>query len=102
MENQELNITGDGFSANMPMGKLDRWFACAGAKTPILYILLVTKDTVLLDTIQTFQTPIFGYYGIAGQSSFNSDGSKYAFASGRYLSDGAHLFIADFDRCYEY
>lgn len=98
LENQELNITG--MMACKHANGYDWWLLKQGANANTVYTFLVTKDTVLLDTIQTFQTPIFGYYGIAGQSSFNSDGSKYAFASGGYLSDGAHLFIADFDRCY--
>lgn len=100
LENEELNITG--MMACKHANGYDWWLLKQGANANTVYTFLVTKDTVLLDTVQTFFVPIFGYYGIAGQSCFNSDGSKYAFATGGYLSDGAHLFIADFDRCMEY
>ncbi len=100
LENQEINITG--MIASKHANGYDWWLLKQGANANTIYTFLVTKDTVILDTVQTFPTPIFGYYGIAGQSCFNSDGSKYAFATGGgYLNNGgAHLFIADFDRCY--
>lgn len=80
----------------------DWWLLKQGANTNTIYTFLVTKDTVVLDTIQTLPEPVFGYYDLTGQSCFNSDGSKYAFATGGgYLNNhGAHLFIADFDRCH--
>jgi len=78
----------------------DWWLLKQGANTNTVYTFLITKDTVMLDTIQTFPQPVFGYYDLYGQSCFNSNGSKYAFASGGVNSHGDKLFIADFDRCY--
>lgn len=98
LENVELSKTG--MMACRHANGYDWWLLKQAANTNAVYSFLVTKDTVILDTVQTFPAPVFGYYDLAGQSCFNSDGSKYAFATGGYLSDGAHLFIADFDRCY--
>ncbi|HMT34989.1 MAG TPA: hypothetical protein PKC41_03970, partial [Chitinophagaceae bacterium] len=80
----------------------DWWLLKQALDTNMVYTFLVTKDTVLLDTIQGFAEPHFGYYDLWGQSCFSNDGSKYAFATGGgYLNNkGAHLFITDFDRCY--
>jgi len=100
LENKEVNIVG--MMACKHANGYDWWLLKQGANANAVYTFLVNKDTVILDTIQTFPQPVFGYYGIAGQSCFNSDGSKYAFATGGgYLNNqGAHLFVADFDRCY--
>ncbi len=79
----------------------DWWLLKQALDTNMIYTFLVTKDTVLLDTIQGFPEPHFGYYDLVGQSCFSKDGSKYAFATGGgFLNNkGAHLFIMDFDRC---
>lgn len=100
LENVELCKTG--MMACKHANGYDWWLLKQGANTNKIYTFLVTKDTVILDTIQTFPKPVFGYYDLTGQSCFNSDGSKYAFASGGgYLNNnGARLFIADFDRCH--
>jgi hypothetical protein len=100
LENVELCKTG--MMACKHANGYDWWLLKQGANTNNIYTFFVTKDTVILDTIQTFPEPVFGYYDLRGQSCFNSDGSKYAFASGGgYLNNnGARLFIADFDRCH--
>lgn len=100
LEHVELNKTG--MMACKHANGYDWWLLKQGANTNTVYTFLVTKDTITLDTIQTFPEPIFGYYDLAGQSCFSNDGSKYAFASGGgYLNNhGAQLYIADFDRCY--
>jgi hypothetical protein len=98
LENVELCKTGM-ISCRHANG-YDWWLLKQGANTNTIYTFLVTKDTVVLDTIQSFSEPIFGYYDLAGQSCFNSDGSKYAFATGGVSSNGAKLFMADFDRCH--
>ena len=100
LENVELCKTG--MMACKHANGYDWWLLKQGANTNNIYTFFVTKDTVILDTIQTFTEPVFGYYDLRGQSCFNSDGSKYAFASGGgYLNNnGARLFIADFDRCH--
>jgi hypothetical protein len=100
LENLELNKTG--ILACKHANGYDWWLLKQGANDNIVYTFLVTKDSVVLDTIQTFPKPIYGYYDGAGQSCFNSDGSKYAFASGGGFANtnGAQLCIYDFDRCY--
>jgi hypothetical protein len=98
LSNVEINETG--MMACRHANGYDWWLLKQALDTNLVYTFLVTKDTVILDTIQGFSEPNFGYYDLAGQSCFSSDGSKYAFASGGYLSNGAHLFIADFDRCH--
>jgi len=77
----------------------DWWLVKQGIDTNKVFTFLVTKDTVELKHIQTFAAPRFGFYDLRGQSCFNSDGSKYAFATGGVNSHGAQLYIADFDRC---
>jgi hypothetical protein len=74
----------------------DWWLLKQGADTNIVYTFLVTKDSVILDTIQGFNTPKFGYFDLGGQSCFSADGSKYAYVQIK----STHLFMADFDRCY--
>ncbi|MBK7764596.1 MAG: T9SS type A sorting domain-containing protein [Bacteroidetes bacterium] len=80
----------------------DWWLLKQALDTNMIYTFLVTKDSVVLKSIQGFPTPHFGYYDLAGQSCFNYTGSKYAFATGGGFMNnmGAHLFISDFDRCY--
>jgi hypothetical protein len=80
----------------------DWWLLKQALDTNMIYTFLVTKDSVALKQIQGFSTPHFGYYDLAGQSTFNYSGSKYAFATGGGFMNnhGAHLVISDFDRCY--
>lgn len=77
----------------------DWWLLKQALDTNMVYTFLVTADTVELKFVQGFAQPRFGYYDLVGQSCFSTDGSQYAFATGGFQSDGAHLFIADFDRC---
>lgn len=74
----------------------DWWLLKQALDTNLIYTFLVTKDTVVLDTIQGFSAPHFGYLDLQGQSCFSPDGSKYAFIQ----STCNKLFVADFDRCY--
>lgn len=73
----------------------DWWLLKQAIDTNLIYTFLVTKDTVVLDTIQGFAEPHYGYLDLEGQSCFSTDGSKYAFVQ----SLCNKLFIADFDRC---
>jgi hypothetical protein len=100
LENVELCKTG--MMACKHANGYDWWLLKQGANTNSIYTFLVTKDAIILDAIQNFSTPIFGYYDRWSQSCFNNDGSKYAFASGGGFSNtnGAQLCIFDFDRCY--
>jgi hypothetical protein len=77
----------------------DWWLIKQGIDTNKVFTFLVTKDTVVLKHIQTFSAPRFGFYDLRGQACFSTDGSKYAFATGGVNSNGAQLYIADFDRC---
>jgi hypothetical protein len=77
----------------------DWWLIKQGFDTNKVFTFLVTKDTVELKHIQTFAEPRFGFYDLRGQACFSTDGSKYAFATGGVNSNGAQLYIADFDRC---
>jgi hypothetical protein len=78
----------------------DWWLLKQGAPENKIYTFLVTKDTVQLDTIQSFSAPVYNsYYDLRGQSCFSSKGDKYAFATNA-PNGGAKLFISDFDRCY--
>lgn len=74
----------------------DWWLLKQALDTNMIYTFLVTKDTVILDTIQGFEEPNFSYKDVVGQSCFSTDGSKYAFVQG----DNHKLFMANFDRCY--
>jgi hypothetical protein len=100
LTNVELNKVG--MMACRHANGYDWWLLKQGANTNTIYTFLVTKDTILLDAIQSYPLPIFGYYDRYGQSCFNTTGTKYAFASGGGFANtkGARLFIADFDRCY--
>jgi hypothetical protein len=94
LTNVELNKTG--MMACRHANGYDWWLLKQGVDTNIVYTFLITKDTVVLDTIQGFTGPRFGYLDVVGQSCFSSDGSKYAFLQGNCNK----LFVADFDRCY--
>lgn len=100
LTNVEMSKTG--MMACKHANGYDWWLLKQALDSNVIYTFLVTKDTVVLDTIQRFPLPRFGYYDLAGQSSFSSKGDKYAFACGGGFqnTNGANLFIADFDRCY--
>jgi len=74
----------------------DWWLVKQAADTNMMYVFLVTADTVILNNVQGFSSPHFGYFDLVGQSCFSTDGSKYAYLQG----DRPKLFVADFDRCY--
>jgi len=74
----------------------DWWLLKQALDTNMIYTFLVTKDTVVLDTIQGFPNPHFKFTDVVGQSCFSTDGTKYAYVQG----NNSKLFIADFDRCY--
>ncbi len=74
----------------------DWWLVKQAADTNMMYVFLVTADTVILKNVQGFSSPHFGYFDLVGQSCFSTDGSKYAYLQG----DRPKLFVADFDRCY--
>ena len=93
IENNEINNTG--MMAVRHANGYDWWLLKEGFDTNKVYTFLVTKDTVLLDTIQYTGDNHFGYNG-TGQSCFSADGSKYAMVKGL----NSKLFLADFDRCY--
>jgi hypothetical protein len=95
IENNEINRSG--MMAVRHANGNDWWLLKQGFDTNKVYTFLVTKDTVLLDTIQYFAEPSFGLQCGVGQNCFSTDGSKYAVAMG---GDGRNLFLADFDRCY--
>lgn len=95
IENNEISWVG--MMAVRHSNGYDWWLLKQGFDTNKVYTFLVTKDTVLLDTIQYFSEPNFGLYSNVGQSCFSSDGSKYAVVQGGNNRD---LFVADFDRCY--
>ncbi len=93
IENNEINPTG--MMAVRHANGYDWWLLKEGFDTNKVYTFLVTKDTVVLDTIQYFGDNHFGFNG-TGQSCFSADGSKYAMVKGL----NSKLFLADFDRCY--
>jgi hypothetical protein len=95
IENNEISWVG--MMAVRHSNGYDWWLLKQGFDTNKVYTFLVTKDTVLLDTIQYFAEPSFGLQCGFGQSCFSKDGSKYAVAMGGH---GRNLFLADFDRCY--
>lgn len=98
LTNVEMSKTG--MMACKHANGYDWWLLKQALDSNVIYTFLATKDNVVLDTIQRFPLPRFGYYDLAGQSCFGNKGDKYAFACGGVNSNGAKLFIADFDRCY--
>ena len=95
IENNEISWVG--MTAVRHANGYDWWLLKQGFDTNKVYTFLVTKDTVVLDTIQYFSEPSFGLQCGFGQNCFSTDGSKYAVAMGGH---GRNLFLADFDRCY--
>lgn len=77
----------------------DWWLLKQSLDTNSIYTFLVTEDTVELKYKQLFSEPQFGFYDRVGQSSFNTKGEKYVFATGGGHSNGGHLYISNFDRC---
>jgi len=99
LAHKEINQTG--MMACRHANGVDWWLLKQALDTNIVYTFLVTADTVELKLTQGFSFPKFGFYDLAGQSCFSSNGSKYAFASGGagLQNTGAHIFISDFERC---
>jgi hypothetical protein len=93
---QNVEISKVGMMAVRHSNGYDWWLLKQAPDTNLVYTFLVTKDTILLDTIQGFEKPHFRYNDVVGQSCFSSDGSKYAYLQGQ----NSKLFVADFDRCY--
>jgi hypothetical protein len=63
-----------------------------------VHTFLFTQDSVYDKGVQVFAQPNWGPWDIQGQSTFNSDGSRFATSS--HCSSCGLIFIADFDRCY--
>ena len=63
-----------------------------------VHTFLFTQDNVFDKGIQMFNQPNWGPWDIRGQSTFNSDGSRFATTS--HGSCTGLVFLADFDRCH--
>ncbi len=63
-----------------------------------VHTFLFTQDSVYDKGVQTFTQPNWGPWDIQGQSTFNSDGSRFATTS--HGSSTGYIFLADFDRCH--
>lgn len=63
-----------------------------------VHLFLFTQDSVYDKGVQMFVGPVWGPWDLRGQSTFNSDGNKYASTS--HGSSTGLIFIAEFDRCY--
>jgi hypothetical protein len=63
-----------------------------------VHTFLFTQDSVYDKGTQVFAQPNWGPWDIRGQSTFNSDGSRFATTS--HCSSCGLIFIADFDRCH--
>ena len=63
-----------------------------------VHTFLFTQDSVYDKGTQVFAQPNWGPWDIRGQSTFNSDGSRFATTS--HGSSTGLVFLADFDRCY--
>lgn len=63
-----------------------------------VHTFLFTQDSVYNKGTQVFNQPNWGPWDIRGQSTFNSDGSR--FASTSHGSSTGLVFLADFDRCH--
>ena len=63
-----------------------------------VHTFLFTHDSVYDKGVQSFFQPTWGVEDIRGQSTFNSDGSRFATTS--HGSSTGLVFLADFDRCY--
>jgi hypothetical protein len=63
-----------------------------------VHTFLFTQDSVYDKGVQVFPQPNWGPWDIQGQSTFNSDGSRFATTS--HGSSTGYIFLADFDRCH--
>jgi hypothetical protein len=76
----------------------DWWLLKQAGDSNTIYKFLFTQDSVYNMGFQQFDYPIWGNWDIRGQSTFSSDGRKYATTS--HGSSTGKIFLADFDRCY--
>ncbi|MBK7763795.1 MAG: T9SS type A sorting domain-containing protein [Bacteroidetes bacterium] len=76
----------------------DWWLLKNEGDSANVHTFLFTQDSVYDKGVQVFNEPVWGGWDIRGQSTFNSDGSKYATTS--HGSSTGLIFIADFDRCH--
>jgi hypothetical protein len=76
----------------------DWWLLKQAGDSNTIYKFLFTQDSVYNMGFQQFDYPIWGVWDITGQSTFSSNGRKYATTS--HGSSSGKIFLADFDRCY--
>ena len=76
----------------------DWWLLKQEGDSANVHTFLFTQDSVYDKGAQLFSEPVWGGWDIRGQSTFNSDGSKFATTS--HGSSTGLIFLADFDRCY--
>jgi hypothetical protein len=96
MENAEFRKT-QMMACRHANGK-DWWLLKQAGDSNTIYKFLFTQDSVYNMGFQQFDYPIWGNWDIRGQSTFSSDGRKYATTS--HGSSTGKIFLADFDRCY--
>jgi hypothetical protein len=76
----------------------DWWLLKNEGDSGNVHTFLFTQDSVYDKGVQAFAQPNWGPWDIRGQSTFNSDGSRFATTS--HCSSCGLIFIADFDRCH--
>jgi hypothetical protein len=76
----------------------DWWLLKNEGDSANVHTFLFTQDSVIDKGVQTFAEPVWGVWDIRGQSTFNSDGTKFATTS--HGSSTGQIFLADFDRCW--
>lgn len=76
----------------------DWWLLKNEGDSANVHTFLFTQDSIYDKGVQVFNTPVWDWMDIRGQSTFNSDGT--IFASTSHCSSCGLIFIADFDRCY--
>jgi len=76
----------------------DWWLLKQEGDSANVHTFLFTQDSVFDKGVQIFSEPVWGGWDIRGQSTFNSNGSKYATTS--HGGSTGLIFLADFDRCY--
>jgi hypothetical protein len=96
MENAELRKT-QMMACRHANGK-DWWLLKQAGDSNTICKFLFTQDSVYNMGFQQFDYPIWGIWDIRGQSTFSSDGRKYATTS--HSMGTGKIFLADFDRCY--
>jgi len=76
----------------------DWWLLKQEGDSANVHTFLFTQDSVYDKGVQVFDEPVWGQWDIRGQSTFNSNGSRYATTS--HGSSTGLIMLADFDRCY--